>query len=281
MAPPSRGPAIFVSVDMEGCADLVHWDEVFPSATREYERSQVVMSGEVDAVVAGAFEGGAESVVVNDSHSKMRNILMQRVDPRASFVSGRLKPLFMLEGIRPDHTGAFFVGYHGAIGDAQAVMGHTYSPRVIFECRLGGTPVGELTINAALAGAFGVPVTLVSGDRTTLAEAKALLPWAQLVETKESISYHAARCRSPKAVSGDLRAAAARACAVRDAKPFVLAEPVTMEIDTYTTAQADHLELIPDISRAGARTIAFTSADFRSIYRSLQAVIYLGAAATA
>jgi D-amino peptidase len=281
MLSPSRGPSVFVSVDMEGCADLVHWNEVFPSATREYERSQVVMTGEVDAVVAGAFDGGAASVVVNDSHSKMRNILMQRVDPRASFVSGRLKPLFMLEGIRPEHTAAFFVGYHGAIGDAHAVMGHTYSPRVIFECRLGGKPVGELTINAALAGAFGVPVTLVSGDRTTLAEAEALLPWAQLVETKESISYHAARCRSPKAVATDLRAAAARACVVRDARPFELAKPATMEIDTYSTAQADHLELIPDISRLGPRTIAFTSPDFRSTYRALQAVIYLGAAATA
>jgi D-amino peptidase len=187
----------------------------------------------------------------------------------------------MLEGIRSDHAAAFFVGYHGAIGDAEAVMGHTYSPRVIFECRIGGKPVGELTINAALAGAFGVPVTLVSGDRTTLAEAEALLPWSQLVETKQSISYHAARCLSPKTVITALREAAARACAVRDAKPFELASPVTMEIDTYTTAQADHLELIPNIDRLGPRTIACTAMDFRSIYRALQAVIYLGAAATA
>jgi D-aminopeptidase len=54
-----------------------------------------------------------------------------------------------------------------------------------------------------------------------------------------------------------------------------------MEIDTYKTAQADHLELIPGIARCGPRSISFTAADFRSIYRALQAVIYLGAAATA
>ena len=239
------------------------------------------MTDETAAVVAGAFDGGASGVTVNDSHSKMRNIVAERVDKRATIVSGRLKPLFMLEGIGPEHTAAFFVGYHGAIGDAQAVLGHTYSPRVIFECRLAGEPVGELTINAALAGAFGVPVTLVSGDQTTLAEAEKILPWAQLVETKQSISYYAARCRSPHAICSELREAAARACDVRDAKPFELPRPVTMEIDTYTTAQADHLELIPGIARRGPRSIAFTSADFRSIYRSLQAVIYLGSAATA
>jgi D-amino peptidase len=266
---------------MEGCADVVHWDEIQPSATREYDRARIVMNGEVDAVVAGAFAGGAASVTVNDSHSRMRNLLADRVDKRATIISGRLKPLFMLEGIGPEHTAAFFVGYHGAIGDGQAVMGHTYHPRVIFECRLAGAPVGEVTINAALAGAFGVPVTLVSGDQTTLAEAEAMLPWAQLVETKRSISYHAAQCRSPDAVVGDLREAAARACAVRDAKPFKLPNPVTMEIDTFTTAQADHLELIPNIARRGPRSIAFTSTDFRSVYRALQAVIYLGAAATA
>jgi D-amino peptidase len=281
MPPPLRGQAVFVSVDMEGCADVVHWDEVYPSATREYERAQIVMTGEADAVVTGAFEGGAASVRVNDSHSKMRNLLAERIDPRAKIVSGRLKPLFMLEGIAPEHGAAFFIGYHGAIGAAEAVMGHTYSPRVIFECRLGGVPVGEVTINAALAGAFGVPVTLVSGDSTTLAEAEAILPWAQLVETKQSISYHAARCRSPQAVVSDLRDAAKRACGARDAKPFEFPSPVTMEIDTYTTAQADHLELIPDIERIGPRSIAFTAADIRPIYRSLQAVIYLGAAATA
>jgi D-amino peptidase len=239
------------------------------------------MTGEVEAVVAGAFDGGATSVTVNDSHSKMRNLLVDRIDKRATIVSGRLKPLFMLEGIGPEHTAAFLVGYHGAIGDAQAVLGHTYSPKVIFECRLGGAPVGELTINAALAGSFGVPVTLVSGDRTTLAEAQAVLPWAQLVETKQSISYHAAQCRSPQSVAAELRQAAARACAVEDARPFELPKPVTMEIDTYTTAQADHLELIPTIGRLGPRTIACTASDFRAIYRALQAVIYLGAAATA
>lgn len=266
---------------MEGCADLVHWDEVRPSSSREYERARDVMTGEVDAVVKGAFDGDAESVTVNDSHSTMRNLFADRIDPRATIVSGRLKPRFMLEGLESAHTAAFFVGYHGAIGDAHAVMGHTYSPKVIFECRLGGVPVGELTINAALAGASGVPVTLVSGDRTTLAEAEATLPWAVLVETKQSISYHAAHCRSPQSVAAELRGAAARACSVVDAKPFALPNPVTMEIETYTTAQADHVELIPTIERRGPRSIAFTAADFGAVYRALQAVIYLGAAATA
>jgi D-amino peptidase len=277
----SSQPAVFVSVDMEGCADIVHWDEVRPSPSLEYARSCAVMTDEVNAVVAGAFDGGAASVTVNDSHSTMRNLIAERLDSRATIVSGRLKPLFMLQGIGREHTAAFFIGYHGAIGDAEAVLGHTYSPRVIFECRLNGAPVGELTINAALAGSFGVPVTLVSGDRTTVAEAEASVPWAERVETKRSFTYYAAQSYSPAKVCEMLREAASLACGAGNAKPFELAAPVTMEIDTFRSAQADHLELMPGISRVGARTIAFTASDFGSVYRALQAAIYLGSAATA
>ena len=273
--------AVFVSVDMEGCADIVHWDEVRPSAGREYARSREIVTGEVNAVVQGAFDAGAAAVTVNDSHSTMRNLLIERLDQRATVISGRLKPNFMLEGIGPEFDAAFFIAYHGAIGSAQAVMGHTYSPRVIFECRLNGTAIGELTINAALAGAYGVPVTLVSGDSTTLREAAETLPWAHTVETKRSISYFAAESKSPAEVCAALRQAARNACDVADARPFALAKPTVMEIDTYSTAQADHLELIPGIRRTAARTIRFEADDFRQVYRALQAVIYLGAAATA
>ncbi len=277
----SREPSVYISVDMEGCADIVHWDEVRPSTSPEYARAREIMTDEVNAVVAGAFDGGAAAVTVNDSHSTMRNLLTERLDPRATAISGRLKPNFMLEGLSPDFTAAYFIGYHGAIGDAEAVMGHTYSPRVIFECRLNGAPIGELTINAALAGAYGVPVTLVSGDSTTLAEAAAAVPWAQKVETKRSISYFAAACISPSAATRALREAAAHACKADGAEPFALATPIVMEIDTYKTAQADHLELIPGIRRIGARRISVEADDFRLIYKALQAVIYLGAAAIA
>jgi D-amino peptidase len=271
---------VFVSVDLEGCADVVHWDEVRPSASAEYQHARALMTSEVNAVVEGAFAGGASCVVVNDSHSVMRNIEIDVVDPRATVISGRLKPQFMLEGLRPGFGAALFVGYHGAIGDAEAVMGHTYSPRVIFECRLNGEPVGETTINAALAGHYGVPVALISGDRTTLLEAKRNIPWALGIETKVSIGYFAADCLSPSAVCTALRAGAADAVArAGQMRPFVLAAPMTMEIDTQTTSQADALELIGGMGRLGARTVSYAANDFPSIYRALTAVIHLGSAA--
>jgi D-amino peptidase len=274
-----KSSSIFLSVDMEGCATLVHWDEVRPSADAAYARSRALVTAEVNATVSGAYAAGAARVVVNDSHSTMRNLIADRVDARAKVVSGRLKPHFMLQGIGSDFDAAFFIGYHGAIGDAGAVMGHTYSPRVIFECRLNGVAVGETTINAALAGHFGVPVAMVSGDRTTLEEVQRTLPWAVGVETKVSIGYYSAESMSPSHACEELRAGAARAVdRLGEMQPLVMRPPIEMEIDTMRTSQADLLELVPGVRRTGSRSILYAADDFAQIYRALMVVIYLGAA---
>lgn len=267
---------------MEGCATLVHWDEVMPSGALSYERAKRILAAEVNAVARGALLGGASTVTVNDSHSTMRNLVAGALDPKISLVSGRHKPHYMLEGIAARrYAAAFFLGYHGAIGDAASVMGHTYSPRVIFECRLNGNAVGELTVNAALAGHFGVPVALVSGDQTTLQEAERCIPWAQRVQTKQSLTYYAAECISPDMVCEALLATAGEAMRQRgELQIFKLQPPITLEIDTLQTAHADILEWLPGFKRPAARTIVYVGEDMALAYRALRTVIALGATAS-
>ena len=275
------GPSVFVSADMEGCASLVHWDEVQPGASDAYLRARRIVALEINAALAGARSAGADDAVFNDAHSAMRNLVIDGLDVHAHVVTGRGKPLYMLQGIETDRQAlAFFIGYHGAIGDRDAVMGHTYSPRVIFECRLAGQVVGELTINAALAGHYGVPVGLVSGDSTTLAEAARNIPWAVRVETKRSLSYFAADCLSPKAVQEAIRLGAADAVRRgRDMRLFVLPPPIVLEIDTIKTAQADALDGLRGFKRTGARTVAYAGDDMAEVYHALVSIIHLGAAA--
>lgn len=239
------------------------------------------MAGEVNAAIAGALGAGARGVVVNDAHSNMRNLAGHDIDPRAQVITGRVKPLYMLEGVAaPGPLQALFIGYHGAIGDRDAVMGHTYSPRVIFECRLAGITVGELTINAALAAHYGVPVALVSGDATTLAEAERNIPWALRVQTKASIGYYAAECRSPQVVCDAVREAAADAVRQHSGmRLYELGTPVVMEIDTVTTSQAGAIARAPGFERTAARTVRFSGADMRCVYDALVTLIAVGAAA--
>src|SRR5204862_101360 len=141
----------------------------------------------------------------NDSHWFMRNLLAEELHQAAELLSGDPKPRSMVEGIEAGFEAALFIGYHARAGTRHAILDHTYADR-IHEVRLNGRPVGELGINAALAGVAGVPVALVSGDASLAAEATALLGAnVATVVVKEAVSRHAARSVAPAVACGMLR----------------------------------------------------------------------------
>src|SRR5438105_7216744 len=191
---------------MEGVAGVVHesqTDPTDPACAAEYARFRRLMTAEANAAVEGAVAAGATRVVVNDSHWFMRNLLAEELHQAAELVAGDPKPRSMVQGI--DEQGGFdaalFVGYHARAGTAHAILDHTYADR-IYEVRLNGKPVGELGLNAALAGVHGVPVALVSGDSAVGTEAKEL--FGQCVGTvivKEAVSRHAEKSGPPAAES--------------------------------------------------------------------------------
>src|SRR5205814_2745543 len=195
---------VYVSVDMEGIAGVVHesqTDPTTPAFAAEYGRFRRLMTAEANAAVEGAVAAGATRVVVNDSHWFMRNLLAEELHQAAELVAGDPKPRSMVQGIDEQEPGGFdaalFIGYHARDGTRHAILDHTYADR-IHEVRLNGRPVGELGINAALAGVAGVPVALVSGDASLAAEAKALLgDNVATVVVKEAVSRHAARSVAP------------------------------------------------------------------------------------
>src|SRR5438270_13098315 len=162
---------------MEGIACVVHESQTDPSDPAhavEYGRCRRLMTAEANAAIEGALAAGASKIVVNDSHWFMRNLLAEELHQAAELLSGDPKPRSMVEGIEAGFEAALFIGYHARAGTRHAVLDHTYADRV-HEVRLNGRPVGELGINAALAGVSRVPVALVSGDSSVAAEAKALL----------------------------------------------------------------------------------------------------------
>ncbi|HET9465408.1 MAG TPA: M55 family metallopeptidase, partial [Gemmatimonadales bacterium] len=167
---------VYISVDMEGVAGVVHEDQTDPTDARhagEYNRFRRLMTDEANAAIAGALEAGARSVLVNDSHWLMRNLLAEELNPAAELLSGGPKRLSMVEGIDAGFDAAMFIGYHARAGTRNATIDHTYTSRV-YETRLNGEPVGELALNAAMAGVHGVAVVLVSGDLALAEEARAL-----------------------------------------------------------------------------------------------------------
>ena len=270
---------IYISVDMEGIAGVVHesqTDPTNPAGAAEYARFRRLMTAEANAAVEGAVAAGATRIVVNDSHWFMRNLPPEELNPAAELVSGDPKPSSMVQGIDTGFDAALFIGYHARAGTRNAILDHTYADH-IHEVRLNGKPVGELGINAAFAGVHGVPVALVSGDAALAAEAKDLLGDAvETVVVKQAVSRHAAQSVAPT-VACRMISEGVPAALKRRLRPFVLPAPITVEVDFALTIHADMAELCPGAVRQSGRTVAFTHEDYREVFRAWRALLNLSA----
>ncbi len=270
---------VYISVDMEGVAGIAHEDQTDPTDPRhaaEYARACRLMTGEANAAIEGALAAGATAVLVNDSHWLMRNLIADELHEAAELISGGPKVHSMVEGIDGGFDAAMFIGYHGRAGTANAVIDHTYTDRV-FEVRVNGTAFGELGLNAALAGTFGVPVVLISGDRAVADEASALLgDQIEAVVVKEGLGRFSARSVAPAVARRRIHDGAKRALAHRRA-PFTVTSPVTFSVDFAKTQMAEMALLIPGSRRTAGRTVEYTHDDYREAFRAWRAMYNLAA----
>jgi D-amino peptidase len=252
---------IYISVDGEGASGVVTAGEMYPGKPG-YEFGRKMMTLDVNAAVQGAFEGGATEVVVNDSHWHMNNIDMEILDPRADLIRGGNKHLGMVEAIGDGFDGAFFIGYHAMAGNSDGVGNETVWGREVIEMRMNGKPVGEAEMNAAVAGYFGVPVIMVSGDDCFCKEIRLTLPKVETAAVKFAINRFSARCLALAKAHESIRVAAAKA--VREInlqKPYVVEGPIELETVFMSTAEASTASMMPGSVRKDLRTVAFTGKD--------------------
>ena len=165
---------VFLSTDMEGTAGVVDWAQCVGDGP-EAAAGRRLLLAEVNAAIDGAIAGGATEIVVNDSHSTMRNLPPAELRGQASYIAGSHKPLYMMQGLDDSFAACLFISYHGSVG-APAGLSHTYNPRAVVEVQLDGTVTGEAGINALVAAHYGVPVLLVTGDRAACEETAAVIP---------------------------------------------------------------------------------------------------------
>ncbi len=88
---------LFLSTDFEGVSGIVAWEQII-EGNSEYEQGRRLLTGEVNAVISGALEEGAKEFVVNDSHHYMRNLHPQDLLGNAMLITGKHKPMYMMEG---------------------------------------------------------------------------------------------------------------------------------------------------------------------------------------
>jgi len=214
------------------------------------------MTLECNAAIEGALEAGVQEFVVNDSHAEGRNLIPTDLHPAAELVSGQPNPLSMCTGLGPGFDAAFFVGYHGAAGTRDAVLDHTYHSRVIAEVRVNGRPQSEGSLNGAVAGYFGCPVALFSGDAAAVSQMHEYVLPVEGIVVKEGVSRYSARSLHPSVARARIREGAKRAIErLENIPPLVQEGRIEIEVDLFHTAMADVCEWIPGIERRGSRTV--------------------------
>jgi D-amino peptidase len=265
---------------MEGTAGVCSWSQCDPENAHEYPIFRRLMTLEVRAAIEGAREGGARRVLVNDSHWSMRNLLFDDLpqDDELRVISGAPKPWSMMQGLDSHVDAAFFTGYHAKSGDP-ATLSHTFS-EAIYGVTVNGTPCSEALLNAALAGTHGVPVLLITGDRTIVEESTRAMPWAIGVAVKDAIGFSAVNSLTPRAARDAIRAGAHEAMQrIERARPFAFDPPFELTIETAGVEHADFIELMPGFARIGARAVRFTSSDYPAVMEAFIAATRIAAAA--
>ncbi len=268
---------VLIAADMEGISGVVHWDQV-DYKQDDYKRFRKIMTAEVNAAVRGAFDGGAEEVLVTDGHGRGRNILIEELDRRARLNSGGPAPFAMVQGVNQGMDAAMFIGYHARAGTNNAILDHTWTGTVV-NVWLNGQPIGETGLNAAVCGHFDVPVLLVSGDQSLCAEAADLLGPIETVAVKQARGRMAAECLSPAEAQERIYRAAQRAVRrflVGDAPaPFRPSTPITLVVEWSQSQMADRAAVLPGARRLEGRRVEFTAADAPEAYRAFRALVTL------
>ena len=260
---------ILISADMEGVTGVTWTDDVV-AGTEPWQRFRRLFTGDVNACVAGLVAEGATDVLVNEAHSAQRNLLLEDLDPRARLLTGRHKPLSMMQGVDAGMDGVVFLGYHAGAGE-QGVLSHTYMENSIVRVWLDGVPASEGRLNAALADEHGVPVLLVTGDDLTCADAAGYAPSARTAAVKECVSRYAAICRPPERTGAEIRTAAAAGMALAGRGD---AEPAShrIEIEFDAAHLADAAAVIPTVEQAGTRRVAFDVPDMTEGMKAFKTV---------
>ncbi|ABR50295.1 peptidase M55, D-aminopeptidase [Alkaliphilus metalliredigens QYMF] len=266
---------VFISADIEGIWGVVSRDQADPLG-KNYERARKLMTEEINWVVEEAFNAGAKEVVINDSHGRMDNLLIEQLYPRAVLISGSPKPLSMMQGIDQSYDAVIFIGYHPRAGTSEGIFDHTYAGSIVASVKINGKEVGECGLNAGLAGYFDVPVVLVSGDDKVVAQSKEEIGTIEGVVVKETMARYAAKNCSLEEVKKRYKEAIQRALGHVDQYPLVEYEgEIELELAFNATIMTEVAMLVPGVKRKGARCITYSSGDYLDLYRLFRALIIL------
>jgi len=255
---------IYIAADMEGISGI--WgDWQLKEDQPHWIEARRLLTGDINAAVQGALDGGATEVVVWDNHHRGRNVLIEETHEEAQIIMGwPHNPRF--PGLDESFAGIYLIGYHAMVGTEDAVLDHTLTSEMR-SVTLNSIPVGEVALDALWAGSMGVPVFLVTGDDKACEEARRFLGDIETAVVKEGIHRHMAKMLPPKRAQALIREKARLAIQrIGQVKPFKMAPPYEKRV-VYANADLAEGRTFDGqrIERVDAVTLVYRSDDLVDI----------------
>ncbi|MEM7798600.1 MAG: M55 family metallopeptidase [Chloroflexota bacterium] len=271
---------ILIVADMEGITGVVYWPrpQLGGRDARDDERQRKAMADDINAVVKGAQRAGANDFYVLDFHGSAPprpNLLPEDLDPTIKLFSGRGHMSMVRPFIDETYDAMMIVGMHAFDGVSDGILSHNFTS-TYREIYINDLRIGETGYFALLAGAYSLPVVLLTGDEAACDEAKDLLDQVETVATKKGITHSFAMLYPPGEVRQALAEGAERAINRLDQfQPFKLKPPYRIRIvmgggrETY---KADACSMFPFVERLNGTSIAYESEDIREALMTLRAL---------
>jgi D-amino peptidase len=251
---------VFIITDMEGVSGIFDSDlQCMPYKSPRWEESHKLLTGEVNAAVEGLLMGGATDVVVWDGHDSSQSLSVLDIHPKARLLTG--EPISPTLELDPSYAAVIFIGQHAMAGARNGILGHSYSSLGIQNIWVDGKPTGEIGARVMLAGYFGIPVIMLSGDTAACQEIHDLVPEAECAEVKSGVSRTAGFMLSHPAACSLIHEKAQHAMErLAEFKPYHLTGPVEVKVE-FTTRGERTVRPGEGVERLNERTWVFRGKD--------------------
>ena len=245
---------IFIETDLEGVSGVYKFSQTREKDTPANIQACEYFMGDLSAVVRGLRDGGATEITVIDGHGNQA-MIPHLMAPGAKYITGQPRPDGNRWSLDKSYSGLVMFGFHAMNGTADGVLHHTQSSKSENKYWYNGVESGELAQTAAIAGYFGVPPILVTGDEATCREAtKFFGSGVVTVATKQGLSREAAVLYPFEETRKALYEGARKAIeAIPKCKPYIMEEPIK--------AKMEYLDLDPTLPKPKLITKEWTIPD--------------------
>jgi D-amino peptidase len=228
---------IYVNTDLEGISGVFNFTQTREKGSPENLLACEYFMEDLDAVIQGLRDGGADEIVVLDGHGNQA-VVPHLMSPGATYITGRPRPgagnLTLLDS---SFSAMVMIGFHAMNGTPDGVLCHTQSSKTENRYWYNDVESGELVQNAVIAGYYGVPLVMVTGDDATCREAHRFFgDKIVTVSTKRGLAREAAQLYPFGETRQALYEGAKRAVSViSECKPYTLQFPLKAKKEQLVT----------------------------------------------